>query len=181
MLTISHIEFKHDPYNHAVNCALLLHEMQGVCAVIKVPHARIINFIQVFYATIDCQNYIRENMNKQTALFAYDRNMRPWLAVTRDIPNNLKEIKIFCHCEDYSYVRDWTNLYRERFQNTTFDICTFDDLNTELLTYGLKYIRKLRRQFKNDINIINQLDQDFNDIRNALEDQAIRRATVDEM
>jgi hypothetical protein len=176
MLSIYDIQFSNETYGYAEYCALLLFELRRICAVIELPNAHRITFIQVFRQTTLCQNYINTNFHRNVTLFAYDQNMQRWLADNTDIPHNVKEMKIFCHSDDQFYVREWSSFHGHRLTNLTINICTFEELNHELLVFGCKFIRKLRKQFQNNIAILNQLDDDYQVICNTLEDNAVMKA-----
>jgi hypothetical protein len=179
MSTIDDIQFDRHTYKYAINWALLLYQLDGISAVIPLPNANLMSFIRVFNNTIECQNHININPRKMITLFAYNENMERWLADNTNIPNNLKCMKIFCHSDNCSYVSDWAGSHTEKLRNTTFDIITFEELNHELLSFGYKYLRALRKQFRDDYGILNLLDSDYKNILTSLGNHASQRANIE--
>jgi hypothetical protein len=175
MSDIDHIQFNNDIYQDAENCSLLLCEMRRVGPVIQLPDAAKMTFIRVFLETSLCQNYINNHPGNIAILFGYDQNMQPWLADDINMLARLEGMKIFCHSDYVGYVMGWTHLYQLRL-NIAIDICTFEDLNEELLRFGCRYIRTLRQQFENNNDIYNQLNDDYNAILATLRNNAINRA-----
>ncbi|UJR12350.1 hypothetical protein I4U23_016527 [Adineta vaga] len=178
MPSLDDIQFADHLYRDANMSALLLYELNGVGVFIELSDALIMRFIQVFYQTILCQNRINRNLQQDITLFAYDENMYPWLPDENNISHNLKEINIFCHNNDELFVIDWISFCRIHMENIKFNICTFENLNDELLSFGLKYIRKLRQQFANNNDIFNQLNEQYHVICDTLERNASNRTIV---
>jgi len=179
MLHIGDIEFNPYIHEHARHWALLLYQLNGPSAVIPLHNADLMSFIRVFDDTTQCQNHINSNSQKLVTLFGYDENMQPWLASNTGIANNLKYMNIFCSSDDWFFVTDWIQNYKEKFGNTVFNINTFEELNHELLSFGVKYLRELRKQFKNDFGVLNLLDQDIREICKTLGNHASQRANIE--
>ena len=179
MLSIYDIQFSNQTYEYAEYCALLLFELRGICAVIELPDAHRMTFIQVFRQTTQCQHYITTNLHQKVTLFAYDQNMERWLADNIIMPHNVEEMKIFCHSDNQFYVREWASFYEHRLSNLTINVCPLEELNHELLVFGCKFIRKLRKQFQHDITILNQLNHDYQVICETLENNALMKAIAE--
>jgi hypothetical protein len=178
MLSIDDIPPTADVYRNANDCFLLLYELDGVGVFIVLPNAHSMNFIQVFDRVIHCENHINQNQQQEVVLFAYDENIFHWFANNINTFANLRQINIFCQTNDQLFVNEWISFYRHQLEHINFNLCTFDDLNDELLSFGLRYIRRLRRQFQNDNDIFNQLDEHYKIICETLENNAIQRATL---
>jgi DNA-binding transcriptional regulator/RsmH inhibitor MraZ len=179
MLHIGNIQFNPYIYEHARDWTLLLYELNAPSAVIPLPNADLMSFIRVFDNTTQCQNHIMNNLEKMITLFGHDENMQLWLASNTEISNNLKYMNIFCNSDDYFFVTHWIQNYKERLENTVFNIIIFEKLNHELLSFGVKYLRKLRKQFKNDFGVLNLLDQDYRRICQTLGNRASQRANIE--
>jgi hypothetical protein len=181
MLSIENIKSdKYDSiFDHFISWALLLYQLDEVSPVIPVPNADLMSFIQVFDNVIECQNRIR-NSQKLVTLFAYDKNMYQWLTSNTDIPNNLKYMNIFCNPEDWFFLTGWAGNYIDRLKNTVFHIITSEHLNHKLLSFGAKYLRELRKQFQNDLDTWNSLDQHYKDICETLENRASQKANIED-
>lgn len=179
MSTIDQIEFNRDIYQHATNWTLLLYELDGIAVAIPMPNANLMCFIQVFDNLLQCENYIETNSRKLITLFAYDKNLRRWLIQNSPVPNNIRHVKIFCHSDDQLFLTRWINRYRQAYVNIWFEIITFDELNHELLSFGLEHIRNLREEFREDNGVLNVLDQDYQRICQGLGDYALFRSNIE--
>jgi hypothetical protein len=165
-------------FDQFISWTLLLYQLDGVSMVIPVPNADLMSFIQVFDNVIECQNRIR-NSQKKVTLFGYYENMQRWLAHDINIPNNLECVKIFCGSDDCFFVNGWAGNHIKRHKNTAFHIITFEELNHQLLSFGYRYIQKLRKQFKNDFGVLNLLDQDYREICKTLGNCASYKANIE--
>lgn len=180
MPTIDDIQFNNFIYEHAMNWTLLLYQLHEISAVIHVPNANLMSFIRVFNNSIECQELIDRNPQKMITLFAYEKNIQQWLTNNMNIPNNLQNIKIFCHSDDQFYITEWTNRHRHQFNNINFDVIDFENLNYNLLLFGLEHIRRLRREFNEDFGILNLLDRDYKQICQSLGNDALQRANIED-
>ena len=161
MSTIDDIQFNRYIYEHAMHWALLLYQVTGISVVIPIPNADLLTFIRVLNDSTECYELIERNPPKIITLFAYENNIRQWLANETNLPDNLRSIKIFCHADDQFFVTGWIQRHRQLFNTIVFDILDFDNLNHNLLLFGLKHIRELRREFEHENGILNLLDEDY--------------------
>lgn len=158
---------------------LVYQELDGPSPVISISDADLLSVIQVFNNITACQNCVSENFGKIITLFGYDGNIQQWLRGCRILPNNLESVKIFCFSDDWFFVTSLIENYRKRFTNVDFNIIAFEDLNHELLSYTLKYLKVLRIRFKNS-PIIYELDYDYEQIRRTLENHGRERANMED-
>ena len=179
MSTIDHIQFNRDIYEHATNSTLLLYQLDGIAVAIPMPNANLMCFIQVFDNLLQCEDFIHTNAGKLITLFAYDKNLQRWLIQNSPVPNNIRNVKIFCHADDQLFLTRWINRYRHTYANICFEIITFDDLNHALLEFGLKQIQRLREEFQSDFGILNVLDQDYREICQSLGNYALYKANIE--
>jgi hypothetical protein len=178
MPTIDDIQFNDSIYGNAMNLTLLLYQLNEISVVIQLPNANLMSFICVFNDSIKCQELIDRNPRKMITLFAYEKNIQQWLTNNMNIPSNLQNIKIFCHSDDQFYINEWTNRYRHRFNN--FDVINFENLNYNLLSFGLEHIQRLRQEFQDDFGILNLLDRDYKHICHCLGNYALQRANIED-
>ena len=158
---------------------LVYQELHGVFPVMSIPNADLLSVIQVFNNIIACQNHISTNVGKTITLFGYDENMQQWLRDRVTLPNNLETVKIFCFSDDWFFVTSLVDNYRRRFRNVDFKIIAFEELNHELLSCILKYLRSLRTTFRNS-PIINELNQDYENICKTLENRGCEQANMED-
>lgn len=180
MPTIDDIEFNRFIYEHATDWTLILYEINGISVVIDIPDANLMSFIQTFNDSIECQELVLRNPRKIITLFVYEKNIQQWLANDNNISDNLQNIKLFCHSDDRLYITEWANRYKNRFNNIIFDIINFEHLNFNLLSFGLEYIKRLRREFQNENGILNILDEDYKRICQSLGNYALQRANIED-
>lgn len=164
-------------FDHFDACAFLLYKLNRVSPVIFIPNAKLLSLIQVFDNAIECHHRIDANILKPVTLFGYDENMQRWLSTVNLIPNNLRSVNIFYHVDDEPFVAARVINYRERFGNTSFDKINAHELDQELLSFSLKYLKLLRKQFREDLGILNLLNEDYRAICRALADDALMNAT----
>ena len=146
MQTLDHVRFNPRLYRRRSRWTILLYEQNGVNVPIQLPNADLMSFIQVFRDTVQCQTHIETNLQKLVTLFAYEQDIQQWLA-NNDMPENLEEIKMFCHPQDRLFVNAWTRRHKRRFQNTTLEIIDWDSLNYRILLYGVDYLKRLHSDF----------------------------------
>lgn len=179
MSTIDDIRFNRDMYEHATSWTILLYQLNGTSAVIPIPNANVMFFIQVFDNRIQCGDWISRNSGKSITLFAYGENLQQWLTEHSPVPNNIQSVKIFCHSDDRSYLTRWTDRYRHRYRHVLFQVITFDNLDYELLSFGLEHIGRIRLEFPADFGILNLLDYDCKRICDSLGNYALQRANIE--
>lgn len=115
---------------------------------------------------VGCQNYIARNDRKSFTLFAHSKNMQVWLC-SNIIRENLEDIIIFCSSSaDRKYLKDWTRRYTEKIRN----IIVYNDLDRDLLIFGLKHIKVLQSKCRGSQIELQSLTEDFNEICLALMD-----------
>ncbi len=179
MSTIDDIEYNSFLYEHANNWALLLYQLDGISVVIQLPDADVMSFVRVFNDSIECQELIDRNPRKMITLFAYEKNIQQWFSNNMNIPSNLRNIKIFCHSDDHSYITEWANRQIHRYTNINFEIIIFEHLNHNLLAFGLEHIQRLREEFRDDFGILNLLDRDYKQICRSLGNYALQQANIE--
>ncbi|CAF1366549.1 unnamed protein product [Adineta steineri] len=140
--------------------------MNGSSIAIPLPSAHLMTFIQVFDDLARCQHHINSNKEKLYTLFAYSENIETWL-LNNKIPDHLDEIIIFClPSDDKQYLKSWTRRYTQKIK----DIITYDELERDLLLFGMKYIKDLYPCFQHDEGILNLLKEDHKKMGLALID-----------
>ncbi|CAF1308745.1 unnamed protein product [Adineta steineri] len=140
--------------------------MNGSSIAIPLPSAHLMTFIQVFDDLARCQHHINSNKEKLYTLFAYSENIETWL-LNNKIPDHLDEIIIFClPSDDKQYLKSWTRRYTQKIK----DIITYDELERDLLLFGMKYIKDLYPCFQDDEGILNLLKEDHKKMGLALID-----------
>ncbi|CAF1264520.1 unnamed protein product [Adineta steineri] len=140
--------------------------MNGPSIAIPLPYAHLMTFIQVFDDIARCQHHINSNKEKLFTLFAYSENIETWL-LNNKIPDHLHEIIIFClPTDDKQYLKSWTRRYTQKIK----DIITYDELERDLLLFGMKYIKELYLYFQDDEGILNLLKEDHKKMGLALID-----------
>ncbi|CAF1352000.1 unnamed protein product [Adineta steineri] len=141
--------------------------MNGSSIAIPLPSAHLMTFIQVFDDIARCQHHLNTNNEKLFTLFAYSENIEEWLRNNNIIPNCLDEIIIFClPTDDKQYLKSWTRRYTQKIT----DIITYDELERDLLLFGMKYIKDLYPYFQDDEGILNLLKEDHKKMGLALID-----------
>ncbi|CAF3215752.1 unnamed protein product [Rotaria socialis] len=168
MQSIHTIRFNNNVYHNGSHFTLLLYEHNGVAVAIPLPNSDLMSFVRVFNNIIECRNHIETNLQKLVTLFGYDDNIRHWLSSVDNIPPNLAEIKIFCPAEDRLFATSWTRRYRKRFENITFDIINFEELNYRLLLFGIDHLKQLHSDFQPDSPELQQLVLDYKRVCHAL-------------
>lgn len=179
MLTIDNIEFNRDIYQHAQKWAVLLYQLNRIGIAIPIPNANEMRFVQVFHDLPRCADWIQENSGKSITLFVYDENFQQWLNRNSPIPNNIRNIKIFCHPDDQRYLTLRISRYRQRYATILFEIITFDNLNYELLSLGLEHIQSLRQEFRHVSERLNLLDHDYQQIIQSLSNHVLNSVNIE--
>ncbi|CAF1197856.1 unnamed protein product [Adineta steineri] len=166
MQTINDIQFNNNLYSQVKQWALILYQMNGSSIAIPLPYAHLMTFIQVFDDIARCQHHINTNNEKLFTLFAYSENIETWL-LNNKIPDHLDEIIIFClPSDDQQYLKSWGRRYTDKIK----DINSYDELQRDLLLFGMKYIKKLFSYFQDDGGILNLLKADYKKLGLALID-----------
>ncbi|CAF3354530.1 unnamed protein product [Rotaria socialis] len=164
MSTITDIVFNNTIYSPCDDWGLLLHQINGPSSLIEVQNAELIKFMRNFNDLTGCQNHIQENNDKHITLFVDDVNMQAWL-LNGSVDVNVDDINIFCrNIYDKEYFKRWKRRQERRIRN----IITYDELNRELLLFGMKLIKELCVYFQDDHGILNLLEADYERIRLAL-------------
>ncbi|CAF1117233.1 unnamed protein product [Adineta steineri] len=164
--TINDIQFNNNLYSQVNQWALILYQMNGPSIAIPLPYAHLMTFIQVFDDIARCQHHINTNKEKLFTLFAYSENIETWL-LNNKIPDHLDEIIIFClPSDDQQYLKSWARRYTDKIK----DINSYDELERDLLLFGMKYIKKLYSYFQDDGGILNLLKADYKKLGLALID-----------
>ncbi|CAF1086123.1 unnamed protein product [Rotaria magnacalcarata] len=164
MSIITDIVFNNTIYSPYDDWGLLLHQKSGPSSLITVPSAELITFMKNFNDLTGCQNHIQTNSDKNITLFVDDGNMQTWL-LNDSVEVNVDDINIFCrNIYDKEYFKRWKRRQERRIRN----IITYDELNRELLLFGMKLIKELCVYFKDDHGILNLLEEDYERIRLAL-------------
>ena len=132
-------------YSGANEWVVILHQIdRGLTLFIQLPSANLINFVHPFDNMDGCQTHIAGNDQKRFTLFAYSENMQAWLP-THMIRENLADIIIFCSSPDeQNYWKAWARRYREKVR----EVIVHNDLDRDLLIFGLKYIKALQWHFR---------------------------------
>ncbi|CAF1374185.1 unnamed protein product [Adineta ricciae] len=147
MKTINDIIFDNFIYRLARFWFFILYDMTGAHLAISLPHAHLMSFIHPFSRTIEYNIYwLIENF--------YFQN-RP----------QLQKILIFCSSnEEQDYWTKWTERYRHKIQEPFLH----NELDINLLLFGLKHIKTVQKQFFNDHGILNRIQEDKRLIKHAL-------------
>jgi hypothetical protein len=156
MQTISDIRFDNTIFPPYTKWTLLLYQMNAPGIAIPIPNANLMSFIRPFTHVFDCQNHIGTNNQKQCILFAYGDNFIELAGNSNVIPANLNDIKIFCPPDEYDFIRQWANRFGQ-----VKNIIPYNELNRELLLFGVKYLREARSHFQHDQGVFNLLDADY--------------------
>ncbi len=165
MQTVNDIKFDTSLFSDVNHCVLLLYEMDKVPIVIPLPSVQLVTFIHPFDNISLCQEYIATNDGKTFTLFAYGENMTTWLKNKNVIPDNVTEIILFCAFpDDRDYLKIWTKRYTQKITN----IITYNQLELEVLIFGLKYIADLYNQFQENASKLRLLKEDYEKLRLAL-------------
>jgi hypothetical protein len=166
MQTINDIRFNRNLYSQFDSWVVILYQInEGVALFIPLPDIDLLTFAQPFDEIIPCQDFIKNNDRKPFTLFTYSDNIDTWLWNNNPIPDNLEEIIIFCpFYENIQYYADWTRRYTKKVTN----IVTFDQLERELLVFGMTYINNLCSNFQGDENTRHLLEAHRERIRLAL-------------
>ena len=166
MHTIINLTFNGTVYSHADHWVVILHQMDGLSLFIPLPSANLIKFIHAFDNMVGCQNHIATNDQKIFTLFVSSENMQAWLC-THVARGNLDEVIIFCSSPDNrQYWKDWARRYTEKVR----DVIVHNDLDRDLLIFGLKYIKALKSHFQGSQSEMQSLREDYNEICLALMD-----------
>ena len=165
MQTISNLTFDTTVYSGADDWVVILHQVDELSLFIPLPSANLIKFIHPFDNMGGCQNHIARNGRKSFRLFAFSNNMQAWLC-THMIRENLDDIIIFCSSpDDRKYLKDWARRYTEKVR----DVIVHNDLDRDLLIFGLKYIKGLQWHFRHLQNERQSSTEDYNEICSALQ------------
>jgi hypothetical protein len=150
MQTINDIRFDANLYSQFDSWVAILYQInEGVALFIPLYNIDLLTFVQPFDEIIPCQDFIKNNDKKTFTLFTYSDNIDTWLWNNNPITDNLEEIIIFCPFpENIQYYTDWTRRYTKKVTI----IVTFDQLERELLVFGMKYINNLCSNFQGDEN-----------------------------
>jgi hypothetical protein len=164
MQTISNLTFNGTVYSRADDLVAILHQIGGLSIFIPLPSANLIKFIHPFDTMRGCQNHIGRNNRKRFTLFAYITDMQEWLP-THMIRENLADIIIFCSSPDeQNYWKAWARRYTKKVR----EVIVHNDLDRDLLIFGLKYIKALHWHFRHLQNERQPLAEDYNEICSAL-------------
>jgi hypothetical protein len=158
MPTINDIMHDNNLYSQVNDLVLMLYQAFESPMDIPLSNTHLMTFIQAFDDISHCQNHITTNDRNTFTLFAYSGNIQTWLWNNNIIPNNLDDIIIFCaHQKDQQFVKAWTRRYTQKIR----DVILCDELERELLLFGMKYIKKIRLEFQDNQSILNLLDEDY--------------------
>ncbi|CAF1361646.1 unnamed protein product [Adineta ricciae] len=166
MKTINDIIFDNFIYRLARFWFFILYDMTGAHLAISLPHAHLMSFIHPFSRTIECKDQIETNLDKRITLFTYEDNIY-WLIENFYFQNRpqLQKILIFCSSnEEQDYWTKWTERYRHKIQEPFLH----NELDINLLLFGLKHIKTVQKQFFNDHGILNRIQEDKRLIKHAL-------------
>jgi hypothetical protein len=143
MRFIEYIHFNAPLYATFPNWFFLLYEWKKHKVAIPAQNADLLSFIQYFDNIQACFNRVGINAHTTVTLFAYLDDMKDWLLDYINIPENLREVNIFCHSADREYANGWIKRYMHRFRATSFQIIESDKLNYNLLLFGVNRLKQL--------------------------------------
>jgi len=167
MPTINDIIHDNTLYSQVNDLVVMLYQTCESPMVIPLSNAHLMTFIQTFDDISRCQNHIIKNDQKAFTLFSYSGDIQTWFWNNNIIPNNLIDIFLFCaHHEDQKFFEAWARRYKQNIR----DVITCDQLERELLIFGMKYIEKMRSKFQHNQGILNLLNEDYKKICLALMD-----------
>jgi hypothetical protein len=140
---------------------------------LTLSNAHLMTFIQPFDNISRCQDHITINYQKTFTLFTYSGNIQTWLSKDNHIPNNVDCIVIFCpYASEVEYWKRWTRRYTKKIKA----VIMYDELERELLMFGIKYIEDLLLHFQDDKGILNLLTEDRGKMCLALANYFMREA-----
>lgn len=153
-------------YSRADDWVVILHQIDELSLFIHLPSANSIKFIDAYDNMVGCQNHIARNDQKRFTLFVYCENMQAWLC-THLIRENLADIRLFCSSLD---VQNFWKAWARRYRETVREVIVHNDLDRDLLIFGLKYIKALQWHFRHLLNENQPLAEDYNEIYLAFQE-----------
>lgn len=105
---------------------------------IRINNLDLLDFVNPFEDTSECQNEISNNYPKTYTLFSYFDNIETWLWNSHPIHDNLETIIVFCPNHLIQYGRDWIKRHGKIKR-----VVTYAQLERELLIAGLNYLNSL--------------------------------------
>lgn len=167
MQTISDIRRDEDLFSEANDWIFILYQIDGVARVIPLSCIRALSFMKLLDDIQQCQNEINMHNDKTFTLFAYSGNIETWLWNNNPLPDNLNEIILFCPlANDKGYLKRWTKRFTQKIKR----IYTIDELEREILTFGMSYIQDLLEYFDGNNDKIDSLREEHERMRLALMD-----------
>jgi hypothetical protein len=99
----------------------------------------------------------------QILCFGYGDNFVELTCNSSVMPANLNDIKIFCPPDEDDFIRLWAN----RFEQIK-KIIPYNQLDQELLLFGIKYIREVRSHYRHNQVVFNFLNEGYKGMCAAL-------------
>ena len=148
------IQFDQILYCSFNRLCLLLYHTEGISPVIPIQNFNSLDFVKTFEDSNNCQNEISNNNQNNYYLFTLFNNIQRWSR--NNYPKNLDKILIFHFFDnEKEFIRDWMKRYTSKVDK----IISFNELERELLIFGLNYLNDLCSLFQNNPLFYQQLRQ----------------------
>lgn len=168
MNSIENIQFDEDLYGGCNHWNFLISEPENVSVFIPIRNADLFSFIRYFNRIDHCHSVIQANENKLVTLFSSYDNIQYWLLDHINIPENIREIYIFCHPMDEDFAIDWVKRYIQIFRTISFNIIHSHKLNYHLLLFAVHRLPQLKLNFPSESLTYRQIHRNYQRICKVL-------------